>query len=121
MGSAVRPPAADRIGQLRARLPPRFPAPTVPASTALPLALVRSAAFPCSSTMYKLAAAKTRLPLTVRAPTELPGESVPPARMVVGPTVPLPPSVPLKLTNTGEDAIEPLTPKVPALTKVGPL
>src|SRR5262249_6029734 len=54
------------------------------------------------------------------APTELPGESVPPARIVVGPTVPLPPSVPPKLTKTGEEAIEPFTLRVPAFTKVGP-
>jgi hypothetical protein len=40
---------------------------------------------------------------------------------MVGPTVPLPPSVPPKLTNTGEEAIEPFTLNVPALTKVGPL
>jgi hypothetical protein len=40
--------------------------------------------------MYRLAAVKTRLPLTVSVPTELPGERVPPARIVVGPTVPLP-------------------------------
>jgi hypothetical protein len=70
--------------------------------------------------MYRLAAVKTRLPLTVSVPTELPGDSVPPARTVAGPTVPLPPSVPPKLTNTGEDAIEPFTLKVPPLTKVGP-
>jgi hypothetical protein len=69
---------------------------------------------PCTSTMYKLAAEKMRLPLIVSVPTELPGDSAPPARMVVGPTVPLPPSVPPKLTNTGEDAIEPFTLKVPA-------
>ena len=91
--------------------------PTVPASAAAPVALVRSAVFPCTSTRYRLAVAKVRLPLTVSVPTELPGDSAPPGRMVVGPTVPLPPSVPPKLTNTGEDAIEPFTLSVPALTK----
>ncbi len=59
--------------------------------------------------------------MTVSVPTELPGDSAPPPRMVVGPTVPLPPSVPPKLTKTGEDAIEPFTLRVPALTKVGPV
>src|SRR5215472_9630484 len=56
-------------------MPPRFTTPTVPASVAVPLTLVRSAVLPCTSTMYKLAAAKTRLPLTVSVPTELPGAS----------------------------------------------
>lgn len=71
--------------------------------------------------MYRLAAANTRLPLTVSVPTEFPGESTPPGKIMVGPTVPLPPSVPPKLTNTGEEAIDPFTLSVPALTKVGPL
>jgi hypothetical protein len=101
-------------------MPPRFTTPTVPASVADPLALVRSAVLPCSSTMYKLAAANTRLPLTVSVPTELPGDSVPPARIVVGPTMPLPPSVPLALTITLE-VIEPFTVSSPPSTVVGPV
>jgi len=61
------------------------------------------------------------LPLTVSVPTELPGDSAPRAKIVVGPTTPLPPSVPPALTNTGEDAIEPFTLSVPLLTSVGPV
>ena len=70
--------------------------------------------------MYKLAVAKTRLPLTVSVPTELPGDSMPPAKIVVGPTVPLPPSVPPALTSTLE-VIEPFTVSRPVSTVVGPV
>jgi hypothetical protein len=54
------------------------------------------------------------------APTEAPGDSVPPT-MTVGPTVPLPPSVPLAFTVVRLDvAIEPFTSSVPAFTVVAP-
>jgi hypothetical protein len=53
-------------------------------------------------------------------PTELPGESAPPAEIVVEPTEPLPPKVPPPFTKT-DDVIEPFTLNVPPLTNVGPL
>lgn len=52
---------------------------------------------------------------------ELPGASVPPA-IVVSPTVPLPPSVPPGSTVVSDDdAIEPLTDRMPPLTAVAPV
>jgi hypothetical protein len=61
------------------------------------------------------------LPCTVSRPIELPGASVPPLT-VVSPTMPLPPSVPPAFTVvSADDAIEPFTESVPALTVVAPV
>ena len=49
-----------------------------------------------------------------------PGANVPPALIVVAPTVPLPVSSAPLLTVTAELAIEPFTTSAPALTDVGP-
>jgi hypothetical protein len=54
-------------------------------------------------------------------PGELPGAKVPPLRIVVDPTVPVPASIAPELTVTVEFAIEPFTMRVPAATVVGPL
>ena len=54
-------------------------------------------------------------------PIEVPGDSVPPLLTTVVPTVPVPPSVPPLLTVTLDNAIEPVTSNVPALTVVAPL
>ena len=51
---------------------------------------------------------------------ELPGASVPPEAIWTLPTVPVPPSVPPLLTVVAP-AMEPLTDRVPALTRVGPV
>ena len=50
-----------------------------------------------------------------------PGAKVPPLKIVVAPTVPVPVSRPPLLTVMAELAIEPVTSSVPALTVVGPL
>ncbi len=62
------------------------------------------------------------MPLTVSVPIELPGATVPPLATEVVGTVPVPPSVPPLATATPlEDAIEPFTDSVPALTLVAPV
>ena len=61
-------------------------------------------------------------PIAVRMPALAPGESVPPLAMLTAPTVPLvPPSVPALTVVKAEEAIEPLTSSVPALTVVTPV
>jgi hypothetical protein len=63
------------------------------------------------------------LPATVIGPgipTE-PGAKMPPPRIVVAPTVPVPVSAAPALTVTAEFAIEPFTTSVPALSVVGPV
>ena len=54
-------------------------------------------------------------------PGELPGANVPPLKIVVGPTVPVPASIAPAFTATAEFAIEPFTISVPAATVVGPV
>jgi hypothetical protein len=49
-----------------------------------------------------------------------PGAKMPPVRIVVAPTVPMPTSTAPALTVTAELAIDPFTTSVPALTVVGP-
>ena len=57
----------------------------------------------------------------VIVPIEFPGERLPPLLTVVEATVPIPPSVAPDATVTPfEEASEPLTSSVPALTVVGP-
>ena len=51
----------------------------------------------------------------------VPGANVPPLKIVVAPTVPVPVSMAPAATVTAELAIEPFTVSVPALTVVGPL
>ena len=62
---------------------------------------------------------KTRLPLIVSVPIELPGDSVPPL-MVVDPTEPVPPRNASLSTVTGLTT-DPLTIRPPATTLVGPV
>jgi hypothetical protein len=63
----------------------------------------------------------TRLPLIESVPIELPGASVPPLMVVEG-NMPLPPMLPPAFTVSPlDDAIEPFTESVPALTVVGPV
>ncbi len=60
------------------------------------------------------------MPATVIVPGELPGAKVPPLKIVVAPTVPMPASVAPLFTVTAELAIAPFTMSVPALTAVAP-
>ena len=51
----------------------------------------------------------------------LPGAKMPPLAMVVLPTAPVPVSFAPRFTVVGDDAIEPSTSRMPALTTVAPV
>src|ERR1700730_6944972 len=99
-------------------------APTVPASEALPLALVFEAVAGLTCTTYNAPDWNARLPDTVIVPggPTGPGTRKPPVLTTVKPTVPLPRSAaPLFTVVRLDDAIEPFTINPPPLIVVAPV
>ncbi|CFD97891.1 Uncharacterised protein [Bordetella pertussis] len=86
--------------------------------SAVPLTTTRSLAVPSgsASTSKREPGSNTRSPATRKVPMELPGASAPPARTVVSPTVPVPPSVPPAATVMADPAISASTARRPART-----